>query len=245
MKIIRSELLENKNNLVFGFSTKDGLNRNSPFFFNLSLNVGDNPDRVEENREHFFQRIGLNNNQIAYQKQIHSDIIKFVEEPGFIGESDAMITTKKNIGLAVSGADCTTIYLYDKENQIIAAVHSGWRGTHKKILLKTLKNLVHHFSSAPKNLFAFVAPAISQKNYEVGEEVAVLFDQKYLAILNSKLYLDVSGINIDFLKQFGIPATQIEISSLCTFAEDYLHSYRRDGKNSGRALGVIAMKENV
>lgn len=36
--------------------------------------------------------------------------------------------------------------------------------------------------------------------------------------------------------------TNIEISSLCSYEEKYLQSYRRDGKNSGRALDVIAMK---
>ncbi|MEK6553401.1 MAG: laccase domain-containing protein, partial [Bacteroidota bacterium] len=47
----------------------------------------------------------------------------------------------------------------------------------------------------------------------------------------------------DELLNFGIQESNIEISSLCSYEEKYLHSYRRDGKNSGRALGVIAMKE--
>lgn len=246
MEIIRSKLFEQFDELIFGFSSKHGLNRGAPYYFNLSLIVGDDSNIVKTNRNEFFTKIGLMETQVTYQKQIHSDIIKFIEEPGFVGESDSLVTKQKGIGLAASAADCTTIYLYDNVNKIIAAVHSGWRGTHKKILKKTLNNISHHFNSKPENLFAFVAPSISQKNYEVGEEVAVLFDQKYLLINEGKIYLDVSRINVDFLLQFGIPLQQIETSTYCTYEEkDLLHSYRRDGKLSGRSLGIIAMKNNV
>jgi hypothetical protein len=101
-----------------------------------------------------------------------------------------------------------------------------------------------HFNCKPENLFVFIGPSISQKNYEVGKEVAVLFDQKYLMFENGKIFLDVLNANIDFLYSFGIPETNIEISNLCTYEEkDLLHSYRRDGERSGRSLGVIAIKD--
>ena len=245
MEILYSSVFKNFPELIFGFSTKIGLNRKAPFYFNMSFSVGDKTENVIENRVAFFTSIGLNPEQIAYQKQIHSDIIKFVEKPGNVGESDALITKYSNIGLAVSTADCTPIFIYDKENKVIAAVHSGWRGTQKRILKKTLSNLSHHFNSKAENIFAFIGPSISQKNYEIGKDVAVLFDQKYLNFENEKIYLDVSGANVDMLLGFGIPKEQIEVSGLCTFAEkDLLHSYRRDGNISGRAFGVIALKDS-
>lgn len=224
-------------------STKIGLDRKEPYCFNMSLNVGDEDSIVEENRKAFFNELGLESSQVAFQKQIHGDIIKFVESPGIIGESDAMITTKKNVALAVSTADCTPIFIFDEENKIIAAVHSGWRGTQKQILKKTLHNLRHHFKSLPHKLYVYVGPSISQKNYEVGKETAILFDDKYLKFFNGKIFLDVLSANIDMLHNFGIPEEQIEISPLCTFEEkNLLHSYRRDGSKSGRALGIIVMK---
>ena len=45
------------------------------------------------------------------------------------------------------------------------------------------------------------------------------------------------------LISFGIPKEQIELSELCSFDEKYIHSFRRDKDQSGRAFGVIAMKE--
>jgi len=244
MQIIKSNLFLKYPEIIFGFSTKIGLDRQGPFFFNLSFNVGDNPQIVQENREKFFDSLGLKSSQIAFQKQIHSDVIKFVDKTGSVGESDALITNKTNIGLAISVADCTSIFIYDKENKIIAAVHSGWRGTVKKILKKVLSNLSFHYKSKPENLIVFIGPSISQKNYEVGKDVAVLFDQKYLTVENQRLYLDVTSVNKDFLLDFGVPEENIEISNLCTYEEkELLHSFRRDKDKSGRMIGIIALKD--
>ncbi|MEW6193666.1 MAG: peptidoglycan editing factor PgeF [Bacteroidota bacterium] len=245
MKIIKSKLFERFPEIVFGMSTKIGLDRKSPFYFNLSFTVGDSAAIVRENRNVFFNELGLDPNQVAYQKQIHSDLIKFTETPGLLGESDALITTKQNIGLAISTADCTPIFVYDPENKIIAAVHSGWRGTQKQILKKTIDNLINNFNTKAKNLFVYVGPSISQKNYEVGEEVGAQFDQKYIKNQNGRLYLDVLKANVDMLNDFMIPTNQIEVSHLCTYSEkELLHSFRRDGNFSGRSLGVIAMKSD-
>lgn len=243
MQIIKSTLLEKYPELIFGFSTKVGLDRGVPYYFNLSFTVGDNPEIVKQNREAFFNEIGLSSSQIAFQKQIHSDIITVVNKPGLIGESDAMITTQREIGLAISTADCTPIFIYDRKQNLIAAVHSGWRGTTKRILERTLNRLKDEFGSSAADLVVYVGPSISQKNYEVDEEVAQLFAEKYLLKENKKIYLDVAKANLDMIYNFGIPENQVEESPLCSYAEkDLLHSYRRDRKVSGRSLGVIALK---
>ncbi|HVO75460.1 MAG TPA: peptidoglycan editing factor PgeF [Ignavibacteriaceae bacterium] len=243
MVIIKSLLLSNYPEIIFGFSTKIAADRKPPFYFNLSFSVGDDINIVKENRRLFFQSLGLAENQIITQKQIHSDIIRLAEKRNSNSESDALITDKNNFGLAVSAADCAPIFLYDKKNRIISAVHSGWRGTQKKILLKTLNRLSADFGSKGENLIAFIGPSIKQKNYQVGEDVAELFDSKYLLKENDKYFLDIPLVNFDMLAGFGIKKENIEISSLCTFENSFLlHSYRRDGIHSGRSLGIIALK---
>lgn len=243
MQIIKSELLGKYPDLIFGFSTKIGLDRTAPYFFNMSYTVGDDPEKVRENRESFFRKIGLGTGRVAFQKQIHSDIIAVVDTGGLIGNSDSMITAATEVGLAISIADCTPIFIYDKSNRLIAAVHSGWRGTAKKILEKTLVKLKNEFGSSALDLIVYIGPSITQKNYEVGEEVAKQFDEKYLLVADNKIYLDVAGANLDMISNFGIPKNQVERSPLCSFGEKkLLYSYRRDGKLSGRSLGVIALK---
>jgi YfiH family protein len=158
------------------------------------------------------------------------------------GEGDALLTKKKGIGLAVSSADCAPIFIYDKINKVIAGIHSGWKGTSQKIVKETLITLRENFNCNPHNLIVYVGPSISQKNYEVGKEFQNIFDIKYLLPQNGKFKLDVKQANYDMLVNFGIPESQIEVSNLCSFQEEYLHSYRRDGLKSGRAFGIIALK---
>jgi len=243
MKIIRSKIFEKYSEISFAFSTKIGLNREAPFYFNMSKSVGDDNNIVEENRIQFYSSIGLTSSQIAFQKQVHGSEISIVERPGLQGTSDAMITKQKNIGLAISTADCTPIFIYDPVQKIIAAIHSGWRSTKEKIVEKTLQRLSSDFHSNPLDLLVYIGPSISQKNYEVSKEFENHFDKKYLIEKNDKYLLDLKSANADMLIEFGIIRENLEIGELCTYESDFLHSYRRDGKISGRAFGVIALRE--
>jgi len=230
--------------IIFGFSTKVSKDTKPPYFFNLSYSVGDDKDVVDKNRKEFFETLGLTVDNVGYQRQIHSDIVQVIGCGGDNGASDALITDKKNLGLAIAVADCTPIFVYDKKNKVIAAVHSGWQGTENTILLKTFIKLQKEFSSNPENMIIYIGPSISQINYEVGREVAEKFDQTFVKPNGEKYLLDVSGINYKILLNFGIPKNQIQKSELCTYEfNTLLHSYRRDGNLSGRSLGVIAIKE--
>lgn len=243
MFIIKPYIFNRFSEIVCGFSTKIGLQRKPPYYFNLSLSVGDDENIVRENREAFFNQFGLSSDKIAFQKQTHSDIVTIVQNPGVCGESDAMITDKENLGLVISAADCTSVYVYDFKLRVIAAIHSGWRGTKAKIVDKTLNILFKEFNCKPENLFAYIGPSISQANYEVGKDVAEQFDGKYLKYHNNKFYLDVAGANYDMLLNNGIKPAHIQKSVLCTYEfNDLLHSYRRDGIKSGRTFGIIAIK---
>ena len=243
MEIIKPKIFQNFPEVKCGFSTKVGHNNEPPFHFNMSHSVGDDPKNVESNRMKFFAHFGLGKNEVALQRQVHSDIVTKVNKSGLIGESDAMITSKKNLGLAVSSADCAPVFLFDSRNKVIAAIHSGWKGTKEKITLKTCEKLSQDFSSKPEDLFCYIGPSISQENYEVGKEFDQFFNMKYLKYHNDKYHLDVKSANLDMLLDFGIPRSQIEVSKLCSFEEKYLHSYRREGKRSGRALGLIVIKD--
>ncbi len=244
MFIIRPYIFKRFTEIVCGFSTKAGLNRKTPYYFNLSLSVEDDEKQVKENREAFFNYFGLTTEQIAFQRQIHSGIVTRVKSPGVCGDSDAMITKQKNLGLVISAADCTSVYLYDCKLKVIAAIHSGWRGTKERIVDKTLQMLLSDFNCEPKNLFVYIGPSISQANYEVGKDVAEQFDGKYIKLINNKFYLDVAGANYDMLINFGIPKSNIQKSKLCTYEfNELLHSYRRDGIKSGRSFGLIAIKQ--
>ena len=244
MLLVKSQIFNKHPEIIFGFSAKIGAGRTAPYFFNLSHSVGDDKNIVDENMKIFFNTLGLEPENIALQKQVHGDDVTHINNGGNCGESDAMITGKKNIGLAISSADCAAIFIYDKKQKVIAAVHSGWRGTQKKILLKTLIKLHEDFNTKPEDLLAYIGPSISKVNYEVDKDVADLFDKRYYATTGKKFLLDISQVNYDILLDFGLKENNVQKSSLCSYGmKNLLHSYRRDGSKSGRALGVIAIAE--
>jgi hypothetical protein len=245
MLIIKAGIFKKYSELIFGFSTKIGLNRAAPYYFNMSLSVNDSKAVVKSNRKYFFRKLGLSESSVALQHQVHGDIVTYINDGNYCGESDAMLTQTPNLGLAISSADCPAVFLYDSTNRVIAAVHTGWRGTQKKILLKTLSMLIKDFNSKPAEIIAYIAPSISQKNYEVGGEVAAFFEAKYKIHKGEKYLLDLKSINKDFMLEFGLRKKNIQVSTLCSYElKNILHSFRRDGQKSGRAFGVIALKEN-
>jgi copper oxidase (laccase) domain-containing protein len=77
----------------------------------------------------------------------------------------------------------------------------------------------------------------------VGNELVNQFEEQYVKRINGKFFLDLISANYGMLIEQGVPEKNIEVSQLCSFQEvDLLHSYRREGKTSGRAFGIIGMK---
>ena len=55
---------------------------------------------------------------------------------------DAIVTNIKNLPIGVLTADCAPILILDYKKKIIAAVHAGWKGAYKNIVIKVLKKLI-------------------------------------------------------------------------------------------------------
>lgn len=244
MEIIKPEIFSQFKNLLFGFSTMPGGVSPAPYNLNLGLTVGDEKENVEKNRKLFFDELKIPADRVNYQKQIHSDIVKKIDEPGFAGECDATFTCKKNIFLTVSVADCVSVFLYEPKHNIIAGIHSGWKGTSLNIVSKTIKEIKAYTKINELNFYAYIGPCISQEKFEVDKDVADLFPQEYVKYDKdkNKYFPDLRQIIISQLIECGIKKENIEVSELCTFSEPgLLHSYRRDRNKSGRMYGVIGM----
>jgi conserved hypothetical protein TIGR00726 len=241
---LRPAIFEQFDEIICGVSTIIDKNAKPPFWFNQSLSVGDDEKKVLSNRKRWLESLGIPPENCATQKQVHGDTIRFITEGGMKGESDAMITDKPGIAVLISTADCPAIFVYDRKEKLVAGIHSGWRGTSIRIVEKTINTMKNGLGCKPGNLFCYMAPAISQANYEVGPEVAELFDGRYLKKVGGKFLLDVPLANYHMLLEAGISKKHIQISKLCTYNfSNLLHSYRRDGARSGRASGIIAMKK--
>ncbi|MEP7235507.1 MAG: polyphenol oxidase family protein, partial [Ignavibacteriota bacterium] len=175
--VIIPEIFRKFPELIAAQSTREGGVSPYPFGLNLSGHVGDDPQNVEENRKRFYAAIGVPaESKFVYQNQVHSANINIVlGDEEIVKESDALITSRPNIILAVSIADCTPILMYDPIAKHIAAVHAGWRGTEQLITIGTVRKLVA-LGSKPENIYAFIGASASVESYEVGTEVATLFE---------------------------------------------------------------------
>ena len=248
--IIRPTIFNRFPEILAAQSTRLGGVSPLPFGMNLSSHVGDAKENVEQNRKLFFEGVGLPRfSRVVYQNQIHSANLNEVEgSEGVVPSSDALLTSEEDVFLAVSVADCTPVLLYAPDIRVIAAVHAGWRGTEQMITLKAVRALIER-GAQPGKIHAFIGASASKEHYEVGIEVATLFDKRHLTELPEqapairKFLLDVKGANFEQLTYTGIPPEQIEVSHLCTIGSPDLHSFRRDGKQSGRMLAIIGRIE--
>lgn len=192
----------------------------------------------------------VNIRQLTFMNQVHSDMIvtKNNKKQSF-PTADAMITNIKDIALAIKTADCVPIFLFDKKNRVISAIHAGWRGTALKIVKKTIKKLQQEFKSDVSDIEAFIGPAINAGCYEVGREVYEFFGflgkrraDFFNKSKNNKYFMDIKGINAYLLEEEGVLPENIEVSELCTHCEEKLfYSYRRDKEASGRNISFIIL----
>ncbi len=178
----------------------------------------------------------------AYLKQTHSDIVHIVNRNYQTKEGDALVTTIKGKILVVKIADCAGILLYDPVRKVASAVHSGWRGSSKKIVQKSITTMEKHYKCRPEDILVWVSPLASAERYEVGEEVAKLFPKTTERRENGKYYFDNRKEIQNQLLEVGILEQNIEISTECTISNINLHSYRRDKEKSGRMACFIGIK---
>jgi polyphenol oxidase len=226
-----------------GMSTKLGAGTQTDFGMNLSYRVGDDSAVVDQNRTTFFSSFDVKYSQLAIPGQTHSDTVLKVDQPGEYENCDALVTDTKGVALAVTVADCVPILLLDPIQKAIAAVHAGWKGTAKEIARMTVEKMQVEFETDPKNILAYIGPCAAVCCYEVGLEVAVMFNINVVPYEGRRVAIDLKKENATQLLQQGVKEENIEISTHCTICENKVfHSYRRDGKKSGRMMAFICLK---
>ncbi|WP_160680083.1 peptidoglycan editing factor PgeF [Clostridium sp. C8-1-8] len=189
-------------------------------------------------------------NKISYLKQIHSDKIIIADDStelsGLI-EGDALITSCGDTLIGVFTADCVPVLIYDINKKVIAAVHSGWKGTYNSIVMKTVETMINDFQCTVESIKVFIGPHIKQCCYEVSKELIDKFKAEKLYSdknINSGRYLSLEKCIEAQLINIGVDKTNILKSNLCTLCEKKvkLHSYRKDGEHSGRMFTYIYFK---
>ena len=190
-QILKARPLSRLDWLVHGFSTRLGgssrlESATRPGGHEPVLNLGftewDQRSRVVKNRKKFAAAIGAGNMRMMTMRQIHSDLAHCVDGSTVATstlQGDALLTRDSQILLTVQTADCVPILLADPRTRAVAAIHSGWRGTLKRIAEKTLGRMRMEFGTRAEDVIAVLGPAIGVCCYEVGHEVAKEFAAQF------------------------------------------------------------------
>ncbi|MGL5634884.1 MAG: peptidoglycan editing factor PgeF [Sarcina sp.] len=180
--------------------------------------------------------------KVNYTNQIHSDIIIDIKnETSEDKEADGIITNRPNEIIGVFAADCIPVIIYDEEAKVIAAVHSGWKGTIADISKKACEKMKDIYGC--KTLKVVIGPGVGQCCYEVSEELIQKFKSKYGDTVAKDRMLNLKEAIKIQLKELVKPENIMDLD-ICTNCNDKyeLHSYRRDKENSGRLFGFAYIK---
>jgi YfiH family protein len=243
--ILKPQLIDAEEVIAAQSTRLEGVSPEPFNSLNLGLSVQDDEKNVHKNRELFFGQLGIPLSQLSLSHQVHQNKVQVVERPGRSEGYDAQITNKRGVYLAVSIADCAPILIYDERNDAVAAVHAGWRGTTMGVVTNTLKQMKRVYGTNGRFCKAFIGACISFDVFEVGEEVAVNFEEAFKRYdeEKKKWFVDLKEANKKQLLDFGISSHQIEVSEYCTVKNnDLFFSHREEKGKTGRMMAVIGMK---
>jgi YfiH family protein len=236
-----------------GFSLRTGGASDPPFdSLNLGRSVGDDPERVAENRRRFAAAVGYAEHDLYEVSQVHGRTVRVIgaEEPPHrirSEEADALVATSGGRALAVRVADCIPLLLADPETGAAAAVHAGWRGVEAAIATVAL-DAMRRIGARSETVLAAIGPHIRVGAFEVGEDVAVRLagvgpGEEVVVRGRERPHVDLSAILRHQLQRAGVAGERIDDVGGCTFAErERFFSFRRDGQRSGRHLGVVVSR---
>ncbi len=153
--------------------------------------------------------------------------------------ADASYTSKPNIICVVRTADCLPILICNKNGTEVAAIHGGWRSLSQNII----ENTINLLKTNPKDLLAWLGPAIGPEHFEVGEDVYNIFSDYHNAFMPTQdqhWQANIYEIARQILQKCKINAKNIYGSHFCTYTEEQIfYSYRRDGETTGRMASLI------
>ena len=246
------KLLEYSNVLSHAFTLR-------PLDFGSNDTYAQKKEEADNNYKSVCELLELDSKNIVRPYQTHTNNIKDVTEeigvfPKELVDVDGVVTNQKNKILSLTFADCTPLYLFDKNKRIIGNIHSGWQGTVKKIAKSGVEFMKEKYNCNPKDIICIIGPTIRKCHFEVQKDVRDMFHNTFNYMENiddiieynkkTKTYfIDTVEINKKLLLEEGILEENIVDSGICSFCNsNIIHSYRKEGEKAGRNTALICLK---
>lgn len=259
--VIGFETYRNYTWLTHGFSTRyggvsDGIYKS----MNLSFSQGDDERRVLKNHCIMAKTMGVELADMVYSHQTHTtNVLRVTREHAGMGftvtrnfhDVDGFVTDVPGLMLVTAYADCVPLYFADTRLHVIGLSHSGWRGTVNNMAQATVDKMSYEFGSRPCDIAAFIGPSICASCYEVGDDVARNFRDRYgaesekiltkkEAASEDKYYLNLHAANRINMLNAGISPQNIHVTDICTCCNpELLFSHRASKGKRGGLCGYM------
>ncbi len=259
--VIGFETYRNYTWLTHGFSTRyggvsDGIYKS----MNLSFSQGDDERRVLKNHCIMAKTMGVELADMVYSHQTHTtNVLRVTREHAGMGftvtrnfhDVDGFVTDVPGLMLVTAYADCVPLYFADTRLHVIGLSHSGWRGTVNNMAQATVDKMSYEFGSRPCDIAAFIGPSICASCYEIGDDVARNFRDRYgaesekiltkkEAASEDKYYLNLHAANRINMLNSGISPQNIHVTDICTCCNpELLFSHRASKGKRGGLCGYM------
>lgn len=232
------------------FTTRrGGVSRGCFDSMNLRVSCADERKNVLENYDIICREMGIDKSRLVLSKQVHRTDIADVTSADFgnglmrenaFESADALVTDEPGVPIVTFYADCVPVFLLDKAKGVIALVHSGWKGTAANIAALTAEHMKKEYLCRAENIIAAIGPSIRSCHFEVGEEVASQFDDKYIIGGFEKPHIDLQACIKDGLE--GVGVAEITDSEICTYCNsDMFYSHRKTGDSRGCMAAIMQL----
>lgn len=212
---------------------------------NVSLEVGDDPERVRANRRALRSALGFEHWQ--EMRQVHGPQMIFDPEPGDIDapgvlEADGLATERPGQALVVKTADCQPLLLAHRDGGHVAALHVGWRGNALNFPATGVRDFCEEYGLPASEILAVRGPSLGP-----GRSEFVNFDTEFGPDFERWRIPGTDLVNLwrmtrDQLVSAGLRPENIHSLDLCTMSlQDLFFSYR-GAKTCGRQASLIWIK---
>ncbi|MFA5593649.1 MAG: peptidoglycan editing factor PgeF [Trueperaceae bacterium] len=237
--------------VLHGFTLRKGGVSTEPYgSLNLGLSSGDEPDKVERNRDLLLSELGFERAQVSAFHQVHGDRVYTGGPTWFHEKADAAVSADPNELLVVSVADCLPMLFHDPVTGAVGAAHCGWRGTVAGLASTVVQRMAAEFGSEPADLRVVMGPGVAGACYQVGAEVVERFalagfpdHVAWPDAETGKYRLDIKAANRWSLERAGVTPGNVTDTGLCTHCHpERFYSYRRDAGVTGRHWAFISAR---
>lgn len=222
---------------------------------NMGGMVGDDADRVRENRSLAFRELGREPETMYDSWLVHSADVVVAEFPRPLDtrplQADVILTDRAEVTLFMRFADCVPILLVDPRRQVVGMVHAGWLGTVRGVARQAVLAMQHRFGSLPEDILAGIGPSIGAHHYQVGQDVVDRVHASFgadapglLPSQNGSIHFDLWAANRLQMEQAGV--RNIEVSGICTACHlDDWYSHRGENGRTGRFGALIGLQKHA